>query len=439
MIRLSKYFSKIKLDDDLYAIFNRFYFKVLYVNKDKLRKIKNYQVTDKEYETLTDYLIYTTEDMDLDTYNIMINKIEKEEDSIRNIYIIPTEFCNMNCDYCFVYKKQSSYKDKSYMTKETADIIIEKILSYINEVKYEKDNDLMIQFYGGEPTLNWNIIEYIVNELDEKDLNNVIAWSIITNGTNLNDSMLEYISKKNISVGLSIDGPMYINNVNRKYKTKNDEYNKIIKNLYKLVSHEIKVALSFTITDEVIKNKNKIIDWIQSSGLNNVNYNLLHFEDSDIDYIKKYYHEATNFIIDSYINIGDIIYEDRINRKISAFNDRNFKYSDCSAGLGKQITINADGGITYCNCDFLDNNKIVGNIKDLELKEILNFNSRKTLWINKLPIYNKKCIECDAIFICGGGCIAQLYDNDVDEGFCIHTKDILKWLLDINYLSSINI
>ena len=403
MLRLSKYYSKICLENDLYAIFNRLYLSVLYVTEEKLIEIEEYRVTKKEQNILMNYLIYTTEKMDSDIYNILINILEKEN-SINCVYIIPSEFCNMSCSYCFVYKKELTYKKKSSMSKDTAKEIIRKITNYLDELSGDK---LMIQFYGGEPTLNWKIIEYIVDELNRNDKNSVIEWSIITNGTNLNEKIMRYITEKNIATGISLDGPININNLSRIHSNNDNNYKKIILNLKKLYSYGANIALSFTITEQVLKNKNDILNWIKTLKIPVVNYNMLHFQNCDMDYVKQYYHEATNFIIESYTKLNNKIYEDRINRKIKAFNNRNFKYCDCSAGVGKQVTINSDGDITYCNCDFLDKNKFIKNIKNTELKEILDLSSRKKLWINKLPIYNKKCLECDAIFICGGGCIIQ--------------------------------
>lgn len=89
--------------------------------------------------------------------------------------------------------------------------------------------------------------------------------------------------------------------------------------------------------------------------------------------------------------------------------------------------------IVYCNCDFLNKNKIIANIKDVNIEEITTFNSIKDEWINKLPIYNKKCIDCDSIFICGGGCISHHNNFGIDEGFCIHTQKMLYWLLKETY------
>lgn len=64
MLRLSKYFSSVKLDDDLYAIFNRLYFKILYVREFELKKILNYDIDIEMLSLMIDYYIYSSEEMD---------------------------------------------------------------------------------------------------------------------------------------------------------------------------------------------------------------------------------------------------------------------------------------------------------------------------------------------------------------------------------------
>ena len=58
MLRLSIYFSSVKLDDDLYAIFNRLYFKILYVREFELKKILNYDIDMEILSLMIDYYIY---------------------------------------------------------------------------------------------------------------------------------------------------------------------------------------------------------------------------------------------------------------------------------------------------------------------------------------------------------------------------------------------
>lgn len=56
-------------------------------------------------------------------------------------------------------------------------------------------------------------------------------------------------------------------------------------------------------------------------------------------------------------------------------------------------------------------------------------------WQNNLTVNKDKCLNCPAIYICGGGCAMQSHDlfgnlNAIDEAFCIHSKYTLEILLN---------
>jgi len=157
---------------------------------------------------------------------------------------------------------------------------------------------------------------------------------------------------------------------------------------------------------------------------------MLHFPNDtyNLDYIKKYYRDATNFIINSYTDNSNI-YEDRINRKLEAFYNNNFNYADCSAMAGEQITVSYNGDVSVCNCDFTDKNSHIGNIKQIDFENLIKLENTNLNIKRNSPIYNKICIECYALPICGGGCYKQDSDRHIDEGFCIHTKLIMDYLL----------
>ena len=70
-----------------------------------------------------------------------------EEKTQRNISLIVTERCNLSCVYCYEHNKSAKQ-----MTFDVAKKIIDEEL--INLDKYE----YMIDFFGGEPFLNFELI-----------------------------------------------------------------------------------------------------------------------------------------------------------------------------------------------------------------------------------------------------------------------------------------
>ena len=99
--------------------------------------------------------------------------------------------------------------------------------------------------------------------------------------------------------------------------------------------------------------------------------------------------------------------------------------------------------MVICNWIYFKTDEyIIGNI-NRDLIEELTSTKEFDFWKNKATIFNEECLECEALFCCGGGCAMQseaLFGNrdEIDRPFCIHTKESLRWVLQKCYNSIIN-
>lgn len=101
-----------------------------------------------------------------------------------------TDRCNLKCKYCYAYR-ESCYGN---MELETA----------IKAINYFKDHPLTIQFAGGEPLLNYKLIEEIHKYVVDNSLN--VRYQIQTNGTLLTIEMARKFKSMNMGIGISLDG-----------------------------------------------------------------------------------------------------------------------------------------------------------------------------------------------------------------------------------------
>jgi len=112
-----------------------------------------------------------------------------------SLSFIITDDCNFRCSYCFQGKK------KIYMKRDT----IKKALGFFYPYLAPKSD---IVFFGGEPLLAVKKIHYTVamlGEMNEKE-NKEFTYSLTTNGSLLDESMLTYFDRFKFSVMLSYDG-----------------------------------------------------------------------------------------------------------------------------------------------------------------------------------------------------------------------------------------
>jgi His-Xaa-Ser system radical SAM maturase HxsB len=117
--------------------------------------------------------------------------------------------CEHSCPYCQV-SRQSEDKDRYDMSLETAERGLEMAFR-------SPSRALKIEFQGGEPLLNFGLIEEVVrraearNRTECRDLGFVIA----TNLALLDDAVLDFCARHDIYISTSLDGPADLHNSNR--------------------------------------------------------------------------------------------------------------------------------------------------------------------------------------------------------------------------------
>ncbi len=117
--------------------------------------------------------------------------------------------CEHSCPYCQV-SRRSNDAAAFDMSIDTADRALAMVFRSPSPA-------LKIEFQGGEPLLNFDLIKYIVeraehiNASEQRDLRFVIA----TNLALLTDDILTYCKEHKILISTSLDGPVDVHNQNR--------------------------------------------------------------------------------------------------------------------------------------------------------------------------------------------------------------------------------
>lgn len=139
--------------------------------------------------------------------------------------------CNLKCRYCFA--SAGSYKGpKGLMSYETG----KKALDFLIE-KSGGRKQLEVDFFGGEPTLNMDVVKRLVEygrELEKKH-DKIIRFTITTNAYELDDETIAFINKEMKNVVISIDGRKHVHDKMRPSPSKQGTYDKVLQNALKLV------------------------------------------------------------------------------------------------------------------------------------------------------------------------------------------------------------
>ena len=432
-MNLSKFFHSIKIKDDLYAIYNALLMEVLYVNYDELKQIESCDITDEgTISALKQAGIWIT---DSSTDEKALATLKKQCESTLGIidimYLITTQKCNLKCSYCFLENNPHRNQSQNYMSADCSKKAIKSFAKLILSEGREKGT---IVFYGGEPLLNKELFfESVLYALEFP-----VEWdfSIITNGTLLDEKTVEFCKEHHITVGLSIDGPKNIHDKNRKYRNESrSSYDECMASKLLLERIGCNYGLSMTLSQDVIDNKSDVLNWLFDNHRGDVFFNLLHFTSED-EFDDSYIKSATQFMIDFY-NLneskGFVMHEGRIQRQIDSFINQKFVFSDCGAVGCHQITVLPDGNLCICHGDSVDKKLFLGNLDNIEFDSVSDSIQGKK-WTTYSTLNDEECLNCPAIYICGRGCPQHAENvfgdrSHKEPNYCYYIKEMLFWLL----------
>ena len=134
--------------------------------------------------------------------------------------------CNLRYKYCYLGEK-----DGSKMPYEVACKAIDNAFKC---TAIHKDRTLWIDFVGGEPLLDFDMIRSLVEYINKKNTETdyKLLFSFTTNATIFNPEILDFLLTNNFSVKVSIDGDQGVNDINRIDRTGKGSYEIILSNLH---------------------------------------------------------------------------------------------------------------------------------------------------------------------------------------------------------------
>ena len=139
-----------------------------------------------------------------------------------------TQQCNLRCAYCAYsgnyYNREHSNKRMSFEMAKTA---IDFYLDHTDDV-----DNLAIAFYGGEPLLEFPLIQKCVEYAEMRTPDKEITYYITTNGTLLTEKVIPFLAKHNFSITISLDGKKEEHDINRKFKDGRGSFDLIVRNLW---------------------------------------------------------------------------------------------------------------------------------------------------------------------------------------------------------------
>ncbi len=321
--------------------------------------------------------------------------------------------CNLRCKYCFASTGDFG-TGRKMMTFETG----KRAIDFLIEKSEDREN-LELDFFGGEPLMNFDTVKQIVEyaRSREKECGKRFRFTITTNGLLLDDDKIDFINKEMSNVVLSIDGRKETNDNVRIRVDGSGCYDSILPKFKKLVEQrgdkEYYVRGTFTkynidFSEDVFSLYKEGFDQISVEPVVCGSENPYALTEKELSEIFKEYERLAERILAN---------EDK-GEKFNFFHFMlDLDQGPCAikrlrgCGCGNEyVAVTPDGDIFPCH-QFVGIDEFkMGNLYDG------TFNQDMKSDFAAAHVYTKpECRECWAKFYCSGGCNANnyMYAGDV--------------------------
>ena len=321
-----------------------------------------------------------------------------------NLTLTVTEDCNFRCSYCYQSKR------KKYLDLSPIKNAIEFFFPFLNEECY-------IHFYGGEPLLAFDQIREAVDyiQIINKENNKRVRYTISTNGSLLNEEILNFLSCNKFFVLLSFDG--FAQDITKK----KGSFNQIVSKIEELLkTPHIELETNSVFTEETIGYLSKSIQFLCELGVPNIDYvlsKIIPWKHSSLKRLKKELAFLRGLLLSIYTKTQYIPLVDfREDSRKGIFS--------CSAGKDR-MALMPDGKLWGCDlfadyykerigtkefhkyC-FGDLNSFVQNYKKIYPGILANYSN---LRMDRNFTQGTRCIECKDLGSCGSCPVDNLFSS----------------------------
>lgn len=364
-----------------------------------------------------------------DTFEKTASQFKNRQSVLKAICLHVAHGCNLNCEYCFAGKGEYGGADKGLMSLETG----KRALDFLIENSSTRKN-LEVDFFGGEPLLNWNVCKELVKygRKQEKKYNKNFRFTLTTNGVLVDDEVIDFCNKEMGNVVLSLDGRKETHDRLRKTPIGGGSYDAIIDKFRKFADsrNQADYYMRGTYT-HYNTDFSKDLLHMADLGFKELSVEPVvcnpkeayALKENDLPVLKEQYEILAKEMLKRY-------------RKGNGFTFYHYmidldhgpcivkRISGCGVGT-EYVAVTPSGDLFPCHQFVGDDNFKLGNIYDgVKRSDILQ-------QFKNCNVYShKECKDCFAKLYCSGGCAANAYHttgsvNGVYEFGCeLHRKRI---------------
>lgn len=427
----------VPISDTMYQYLNGI-MNNLYTDGDELTRYKENTILDDKDKAHIEFLLsrgYLSKKRirifnHPDTENLEYYQNHRCEQVILQV----TQACNLMCDYCPFASKTVGDIMRNHSSKQMSIEIAKKSIDFYAEHSDEA-KVAKVGFYGGEPLIAFDLIRKVVEYAKTVIKDKNIIFTMTTNGTLINDEIINFLVENKFIVLFSIDGPQRIHDKKRvkadgtgSFESAYGNYLKVLKAYGK----EASSCIAFNMVLDPEEDFQETVDFLKKDEI--MGSGILVMSDIPEDVLleekihlseqflsKKRYYEFLQYV--KYLNIvpgmeeSVPIYNDEIQRlaklyerfkgKSTELPDEGAPGGPCIPG-GKKLFVNVDGDLFPCE----KVNEKSPAVKIGTIFEGFDIDSSKRV-LNIGALSAEKCRGCYAIVHC------RMCAKYADDGMCL--------------------
>ena len=330
-----------------------------------------------------------------------------------------TRYCNLRCGYCYVAANGKS--DRTVMSDTTLRTTLAKL----------RDEDLLgekleISWHSGEPLCAgmafyenaFAVVDDVIGSETQ------VVHHFQTNATLINKQWADFFRRRDVRVGVSLDGPRQLHDHNRRFRNGTGSHERALRGVDHLRRARIIPSAICVVTAKSLDFSSDIHDFFCEEGFESISLNPEEIEGvnmrSSLSQRDDWRHLYKRFMA---------LFYQRIKKSANRLRVRQFSHAEewlqdkhpCAQGPAipfNHLTISNRGDFSTFSPELITarhegyGDFILGNVHEGRLSDAIHGSKFKTLWSEIMEGLLRCKKECPSFSFCGGGAPSnKLFEN----------------------------
>jgi uncharacterized protein len=183
----------------------------------------------------------------------------------------PTPFCNLDCTYCYLPDRDSK--------RRMSDATLNRVFQFVFSSGIVEQGFTVV-WHAGEPMVL--PVAYYQRAIEIARAHNPggvqVRQSFQTNGVLIDDRWCDFFKQHQVNLGVSIDGPAFLHDRNRKTRKGAGTQRRVIEGIRKLRSNDVPFHVISVLTSESLDYADELYDFYVDNEIREVAFNIEEIE-----------------------------------------------------------------------------------------------------------------------------------------------------------------